>query len=128
MTPEQIAKSGTEYAEQAALFAWSALNQIKYPCLKWMFAIPNGGFRFKSEAGRLKASGVKPGVPDILLPVPKGAWAGLFIEMKRKVASRIQHNQYEWLDQLVCFGYRAEVCYGWEQARDVIEDYLNEND
>ncbi len=125
MTPEQLAKSGSEYSEQSALFCWAALNQNKYPLLKWMFAIPNGGFRFKSEAGRLKASGVKPGVPDILLPFPKDCWAGLFIEMKRKVASRIQDNQYEWMVYLQTVGYRCEFCYGWQEAVKVIEDYLN---
>src|SRR6266576_1994743 len=68
MTPEQLALSGSENAEQTALFCWAGLNQIKYPPLKWMFAVPNGGFRFKREAGRLKAGGVKAGVPDVVLP------------------------------------------------------------
>lgn len=39
MTPEQIAKSGTEHAEQAALFQWCNLNVGKYPELRWFYAV-----------------------------------------------------------------------------------------
>jgi len=125
MTPDQLANSGSEHSEQIALFCWAALNVKKYPQLRWMFAVPNGGFRFKQEAARLKASGVKAGVPDILLPFPKDRLAGLFIEMKRKVVGRLQDNQGEWIAYLRSVGYRAEVCYGWQEAVKVIEDYLN---
>ena len=59
MNPSQIAKSGTEHAIQSAFFAWCALNQTKYPMLKWFHAIPNGGLRDKVTAGKLKAEGVK---------------------------------------------------------------------
>jgi len=125
MTPDQIAKSGLEHSEQVALFCWAALNVKKYPMLRWMFAVPNGGFRFKAEAARLKASGVKAGVPDVVLPHPNFKWAGLFIEMKRKVVGRLQDNQGEWIDYLRSVGYRVEICYGWQEAVKVIEDYLN---
>jgi len=125
MTPEQLALSGSENAEQTALFCWAALNQIKYPPLKWMFAVPNGGFRFKREAGRLKAAGVKAGVPDVVLPYPIFKSAGLFIEMKKKGVGKLQHNQGEWQQYLNSVGYRCEVCYGWQHAVKVIEEYLS---
>src|SRR5208337_746635 len=83
-TPEQLASSGSEAAHQTALFCWAALPDIKakYPELEMMFHIPNGGTRNKIEAGHLKAQGVKPGIPDIFLPVARGAWYGFWIELK----------------------------------------------
>lgn len=89
-----------------------------------MFHIPNGGTRAKSEAGRFKAEGVKAGVPDIFLPVPRGEYAGLFIEMKRRKGGRVSIDQSMWLEALKKQGYRTAVCRGWEQARDVIGGYL----
>ena len=61
-----------EADEQEALFAWAEYQKGKYPELELMYHIPNGGSRNKAEAARLKAQGVKPGVPDICLPVPRG--------------------------------------------------------
>lgn len=124
MMPDQIAKSGSESSEQQALFCWAALAAIDYPPLCYLFAIPNGGFRFKREAARLKAEGVRAGVPDVLLPLPKFKWAGLFIEMKKKRVGRVQDNQSEWIVYLNSVGYLAVVCYGWEDARDTILTYL----
>ena len=88
-----------------------------------MFAIPNGGHRHKAVAVRMKAEGVKPGVPDICLPVPRGPWHGLYIELKTEGGS-VSRAQRRWLTLLTALGYRAEVCRGWQQAQAVIEDYL----
>lgn len=61
-----------EVDEQRAVFEWAEYAKGKYPWLKWMHHIPNGGSRNKIEAVRLKAQGVKRGVPDIFLPYPTG--------------------------------------------------------
>ena len=112
-----------EEIEQTHLFLWAFYQSAKYPELKNMFAIPNGGKRSKSEAGRLKASGVKAGVPDIFLAVPKGGYAGLFIEMKVG-KNKTSKDQDEWIERLMRAGYRCAVCYGFETARYEIEEYL----
>jgi hypothetical protein len=130
ITPEQLAASGTEHGHQAALFCWSAINTDKYPDLKWLFAIPNGGFRDKITAGRLKSEGVKAGVPDICLLVRRGPYAALWIELKRpkskgKAKGRVQNNQSPWLNQANECGHGAIVCYGWEHARDILISYLD---
>lgn len=73
----------TESVEQQCLFRWAAFQSGKYPELKLLYHVPNGGSRKKSEAGRFKAEGVKAGVPDLCLPVARGGYHGLYIELKR---------------------------------------------
>ena len=52
MTPETLAKSGTEAAHQTALFAWAALQLQRWPELRWLHHIPNGGSRGDTAQGR----------------------------------------------------------------------------
>lgn len=125
ITPEQLAKPGTEHAHQAALFCWASMKYETYPELRLMFAIPNGGLRDKITAARLKATGVKAGVPDIFLPVAIfGRYHGLFIEMKADKGT-LSVAQSKWCFDLRDAGYEVVFCYGWEQARDTIIEYLN---
>lgn len=69
ITPEQLAKSGSEHGEQSALFAWAADNVEQYPQLKWLFAVPNGFYGDSGQKGKMKAEGLRKGVPDVVLPV-----------------------------------------------------------
>lgn len=115
----------TEAQEQTTLFQWAAYHlELE---LQSMFAIPNGGSRNQIEALHLKQQGVKAGVPDIFVPCMRGGYGGLFIEMKRRKGGRLSEAQREMIDNLRCCGYRVEVCEGWEAARDVITEYMNEN-
>jgi hypothetical protein len=129
MTPEQLAKCNSEHAHQVALFAWAALNFPKYPELHLMFAIPNGGERDVRVASNLRAEGVKAGVPDIFLPVSRGGFHGLFIELKRpttqgKKRGNTTKEQDQWMAALYANHYATRVCIGWEQARDTIIQYM----
>lgn len=72
----------SEHDEQAGFFEWAAYSRGKYPELDFMFAIPNGGLRHVTVAQKLKAEGVRPGVPDTFLPVARGGYHGLWIEFK----------------------------------------------
>jgi hypothetical protein len=74
----------TEHDEQVALSRWVTLLQPRHPELALLHAIPNGGHRHKAVAVRLKAEGVKRGVPDLCLPVPRGGHHGLYLEMKTR--------------------------------------------
>lgn len=114
----------TESVEQQCLFRWASYAVGRMPELALMFHIPNGGTRSKSEAGRFKAEGVKAGVPDIFLPVPRGSFAGMFIELKRRKNGRVSIDQATWLKALEKQGYKAVVCHGWEEAQREIEGYL----
>lgn len=117
----------TEEDEQITLFNWARMKSAKVPELTLMYHIPNGGSRGKVEAARFKAAGVKSGVPDIFLPVARGGKHGLYIELKRLKGGKVSDAQKEWIRCLREQGYRAEVCYGWKAAADVIEKYLKED-
>ena len=114
----------TEGEEQARLFSWCRMQSRQHPELELLFHIPNGGSRNKAEAGRFKAEGVKAGVPDLLLPVPRGGYHGLFIELKRLDGGRLRTEQKAWLDRLRAQGYRTAVCRGWEEASEALLEYL----
>lgn len=113
-----------EHLAQVALFRWAEYQSKRWPELALMFAIPNGGYRYAATAAKLKAEGVKAGVPDICLPVPRGEHHGLFIEMKAG-RNKPTPPQVAWHMHLSQQGYKVAVCYSWEAARDVIEEYLH---
>ena len=113
-----------EHEEQVALFNWAAYNVRKYPCLEYMFAIPNGGHRHISVAKKLKAEGVKAGVLDIMLPFASKRYHGLFIEMKFG-RNKTTDQQNKYINHLTENKYCVAVCYNWEDAADVIKLYLS---
>lgn len=120
----QFLQEPEEDVEQIALFRWAAYNQGRWPELKLMFHIPNGGKRSKAEAVRFKELGVKAGVSDVFLPVARGGCHGLWIEMKRLRSGRPSKEQLEWIEAMTAQGYAATVCHGWEQAVKAIEEYM----
>ena len=129
VTPEQLAKSGSEDGHQAALFCWAAANADKYPQLKWLFAIPNGGSRHIAEATKMVATGLRKGVPDVMLPCRnmaegfKISYLGCFIEMKVG-KNKPSKEQVEWISYLEAAGYYCKVCYSWIEAKDTLMAYL----
>ena len=113
-----------EHVEQAALFRWAEFARARLPELTLLHAIPNGGHRHKATAARLKAEGVKRGVPDLCLPVARNGAHGLYIELKTE-RGKATPEQLGWIRALRRQGYAAEVCRGWESARSMIEHYLS---
>lgn len=116
----------TEAEEQKALFEWAKLQERRYPALELLHAIPNGGSRNPIEARHLKEQGVMAGIPDICLPVPSGHHTALYIELKRRKGGRVSEAQKKVMFALKKYGNMAVVCYGWEEARDVILNYLRQ--
>ena len=88
-----------------------------------MYHIPNEGKRSQSAGARLKREGLKPGVPDLCLPVARGTYHGMYIELKR-IGETARKEQEQWITGLREQGYAAFVCQGWDSARRLIEDYL----
>lgn len=129
-----------EDQHQHALFSWARTHRVRGPgitdpaCLSdYLVAIPNGGYRNGLEAARLVGLGVKPGVSDVLLPLPRHGYHGLWIEMKRPISSfrrpadarsAFSDKQRAWQGRMAHVGYAVAVCYGWTQARELIEAYL----
>jgi hypothetical protein len=103
---------------------WTVMVRGKYPALKLLFHIPNGGRRDTIEAVNLKRQGVKSGVPDLFLPVARGQYHGLFIELKTETG-RASPEQQWWMEELTKQGYFATVCHGWESAVRTIEWYMD---
>ncbi len=117
----------SEEQEQIYLMNWIESAKKAYPDIEMIFHIPNGGKRNKAEAARLKASGVKAGVPDLFLPVAKGRYHGLFIEMKVDDNTPTD-KQKEWITRLRRNGYAAEVCYGWREAWETLRAYYSQKE
>lgn len=115
-----------EHAEQVALVRWAEWRAPQVPELRWLLAVPNGGDRHPAVAARMKAEGVRRGVPDMCLPVMRGGFGALWIEMKRQKGGRVSPEQRAWIAGLQAQGHKAVVCEGWEHARDVITEYLGE--
>lgn len=88
----------------------------------YLLAIPNGGARDAREGARLKAEGVKPGVSDLLLPLRRHGFGGLWIELKAP-RKKPDWRQRAWLDRMAKAGYRAEWRDNWPDAASVIADY-----
>jgi len=112
-----------EDVEQAHLIRWARLAECTYPELARLFHVPNGGLRNRIVAAKLVGQGVRPGVPDLCLPVPRETFHGLWIEMK-SMTGRTSPEQRDWLVFLAAQGYATAVCKGWDAARDTIISYL----
>ena len=124
INPEQLAACGTESGHQKALMCWRALHVQEYPELALLHAIPNGGARDKVTGARMKAEGVKPGVSDLMLPVARGLYHGLYLEMKKPGVVKMSDAQREWGHAVVQQGYAFACVNSWEKARDFLIRYL----
>lgn len=91
-----------------------------------IFHVPNGGHRVKAVAAKLKAQGVKAGIPDLVLPMARGGFFGLYIEFKATPPNdaAISDSQHERIRKLNAQGYLAVVCYGHFDAMEQIRAYL----
>ena len=119
----------SEASEQEALFAWARMAARRDARLELLFAVPNGTSASSiAEAMKAKRTGRKRGVPDVCLPVASQGRHGLFVELKRRngTASDVSDPQQDWISRLDAQGYRAVVCFGWDQAKQEIERYLVE--
>ena len=115
----------TEDGHQYAVMLWAAQESVraKWPELARLYHIENERRCSPQEAARRRRMGVKRGVPDLCLPVARGGYHGLYIELKTPTG-RTTVEQRWWLGNLNADGYCAFPCYGWKQARDLLLWYL----
>ena len=128
-----------ESEEQAALFRWADMKvQIgEYRELALLNGSLNGVKLTIGQAVKAKKQGMKKGFPDIFLPVPRGNYHGLFIELKIKpyrndkdrwVYPKVSEEQKWWLNELTEQGYLAMICKGFDMAQNAILGYLKLDD
>lgn len=124
----------SEHTEQAAVIEWKLLVMGNRPELKWLHSVPNGaklpwtrnkqGRRFSPQAQWLINEGLTPGVADLDLPVARGGYFGLKIEMKDK-GGKLTKEQAQFLLDMKKAGYLAIMCEGAEEAIRMITWYLD---
>lgn len=108
----------TEHEEQVAFVQWF---RRKYSPVR-IFAIPNGGYRSRSTAAKLKSEGVMRGIPDLFIP----EW-NLWIEMKRVKGGRLSPEQRDWKRYLEELGNTVHVAFGCVDAMDFIDKFVSQN-
>lgn len=124
---ENRSKKGLSEAQhQMAVIKWSQQASVrqKWPELKLLYHIPNERKCTPQQGRMLKLMGVKRGVPDLCLPVPRRRYCGLYIEVKTETG-RSSDAQDWWGEQLLAQGYMWEVCHGYQSAIGVLEWYLS---
>lgn len=120
-----------EHQHQVALITWAwrvrlpDANDVEPGSMiaDYLLAIPNGGWRTKSGAAKLKAEGVKPGVSDLLLPLRRDGYFGLWLELKAP-GNEPTRAQEAWLRRMRTAGYRADWRDNWTDAAALIADYV----
>lgn len=98
----------SEHHEQREFVAWFRRT---FPGVR-IHSIPNGGYRGKVTALRLKLEGLSPGVPDLFIPA-RLTW----VEMKRIAGGSLSRDQVDWKQYLESCGHRVIVAHGFEDAK-----------
>jgi hypothetical protein len=115
-----------EWREQAAIFKWAQIHDHEFPELKLLNGSLNGVRLSIGQATKAKRTGMKKGYPDIFLPIRRGIYPGLFIELKKKNGwiPKEGDDQHWWLTQLANQGFSCHVCRGADAAIATIKTYL----
>lgn len=114
-----------EHSEQVNLIQWWALQCKRFGIHEQLlFAIPNGGQRNIITAKRMKDEGVRAGIPDLFLAVPRGRFHGLFVEMKKPRGGVVSDAQKACMEMLSSNDYCVAVCRGFIDAQEAIKGYL----
>jgi hypothetical protein len=124
---EYRAETETEEDIHRAVVEWADRQAQTHPALELLFHVPNGGSRHVAEAVKLKAMGTRQGVPDLLLPVPRGDKIGLALELK-SASGRLRPKQAWWLRELRASGWAVAVAYTFSEAQKVLTGYVDGGD
>ena len=113
---EDLQRVCVEYAE---------VMSLKHPILDYLFHPANGGKRPKGEAGKMKALGVKTGVPDLMLPFPSpnGRWQGMGLELKSP-NGKMTDDQRRWLETAIDKGWLAGLVWDFQDFQDYLDIFL----
>lgn len=89
-----------------------------------LIAVPNGSYRKPLEAIRLKREGVKAGMTDLMLLVPRGGFHGFCLELKRADGGVVSAAQKKMHGLLAEQGYLVKICSGADEAYAALEQYV----
>ena len=103
---------------------YKQINHL-FPITRGLFyAVPNGGYRNKAEAIKLIATGLLPGVSDLILDIPNNQFHALNLELKLKGKTQ-SPNQIKYQENVTKHGYLYTVAYTLSQAIQIVAEYLN---
>lgn len=124
------AAQGTEAQHQSLVMQWARAREGAHPDLALLHHVANaGGYKggYRSNAARatqMKRQGVRNGVPDLCLPVPRGGFHGFYGELKVG-KNKPSPAQQEWVAALTNQGYYVVVRWGWEAMVQEIFRYIH---
>jgi len=113
----------TEYEEQVLLIKW-CWNHPNIKVRK-IYSHLNGMRTTVGTAIKARDAGAKAGTPDLFLPVARGGYHGLYIEMKRQKGGTLSAIQKDTIESLKEEGYAVYVCKGAKAASEVITTYMS---
>lgn len=113
----------TEEEEQKTVISWCRIQESRWPELRLIYHVPNEGKRSKTTAAAEKAMGLRAGVSDLCLPVPRAWFHGLYVEMKA-LDGKVTKEQEEFLSAVREQGYCCCACWGANAAIWLIERYM----
>ena len=83
--------------------------------------IPNERKASRQRLAILQGLGVRAGVSDLFLPLARGGYFGLWLELK-KIGAKPTAEQKQWLASMRQRGYAGYVCEGWRAAVEVLRE------
>lgn len=124
----------SEHDEQVTVIQWAKAHLGQFPCLRWLYACPNGIAQFAIKGGRrvtnyaaiqyFKNEGLNSGVADLCLPYPRGAYHGWYCEMKKRFGGTVLPEQQEFMAYARAQGYYVTLAEGADAAIASLEAYL----
>lgn len=117
----------SEAQEQMAVIDWWRFAHKKYGVPECsLLHVANEGTGSAVRGLKQKRQGVRAGVSDLFLSVPRGGCGGLWIEMKRRIGGYVRPEQKEFLRMMQALGYDTSVCNGVDAAIKKINDYMTQ--
>lgn len=115
-------KPMSEHAHQRIVANWLDFYGLTYTATANGAHLAGRGF---AQWNKLKSSGVRAGVPDLLIfdpPPSRPGCPGVAIELKRADGGEgPTKEQLEWIERLTNLGWVAEVANGHEEAIAILK-------
>lgn len=116
--------AATEHALQVACLRWLHFTYPQVLC----YAIPNGAYKSHSAAISMKQEGLTSGIPDLHIPIARGGYHSLYIEMKNGKAGRLSDTQKAMIQKLQSLGNKVAVCRSLDDFIKEINQYFKYED